>query len=430
MPTRLAARNIEVHYASGTPPVLSQVTLELKPSVFLGIIGPNGSGKSTLIRALSRALKPVGGVVLLEERDLYTGYSARSSAQRIAVAPQETGISLDFSVREVVRMGRAPHLPPRPFASETAADEQWVTEALRAAQVEALAERSVTTLSGGERQRVLFARALAQQADILLLDEPTASLDLRHQSETLALARDLAHGGKAVLAVLHDVNLASEYCDELVLLQGGKSAAQGTPTEVLTAENLRAVYGARVWVRPHPVSGRPLVLALPEMPDKSVPMPRPKVHVICGGGSGAGLLVALHRQGFSVTAAGLNAGDTDADAAQMLGVPFAEEAAFSPLSDTVLGQADYRARAADVVVLTDVSFGPVNLGNLEAALTLRRAGKPVLCLQNPADDFAVRDFTGGAASALWSVLLDAGATLLPNTAAILTSLNNWKQEDY
>jgi iron complex transport system ATP-binding protein len=428
MPTRLAARKIQIAYAPHVPPVLAQFSLELASGTFLGIVGPNGSGKSTLIRALSRALKPAHGAVLLDEYDLYAGHSARSAARTIGVVPQETNVSLDFSVREVVRMGRAPHLPGRPFASESSDDERIVTEALRAARVEDLASRSVTTLSGGERQRVLFARALAQQPDVLLLDEPTASLDLRHQSEILTLARSLAHdGGKAVLAVLHDVNLAAAYCDALVLLNHGEIAAQGTPAEVLTAENLQAVYGARVWVRPHPISGRPLVLTLPELLEEDTlnagkPSDRPQIHVICGGGTGAGLLTALHRLGFSVTAAGLNSGDTDAEAAQMLDIPFALESSFSPLSDATLETAASLAEYADVVVLTDVPFGQANLANLESALTLRRAGKTVLCRQSPLSDFSARDFTDGAALILWSALLAAGAVLLPTTEAVLSYL--------
>ena len=434
MPTRLAARKIQIAYAPDAPPALAQFSLDLDSHVFLGIVGPNGSGKSTLIRALSRALKPAHGAVLLDDRDLYTGHSARSAAQSIGVLPQETAVSLDFSVRDVVRMGRAPHLPSRPFASETAADEQIVSEALRAARVEALADRPVTTLSGGERQRVLFARALAQQPDVLLLDEPTASLDLRHQSEVLTLARDLAHrGGKAVLAVLHDVNLAAAYCDALVLLNHGSIAAQGTPADVLTPENLQAVYGARVWVRPHPISGRPLVLSLPELPEESASeesrsITRPQIHVICGGGTGAGLLLALHRLGFPVTAGGLNRGDTDADAAQMLEIPFAEEDSFSLLSERTLGQAARLAMQADIAALTEVPFGQANLANLEAALTLRRSGKTVLCLQSPQSDFAARDFTEGAALKLWSALLAAGAVVLPTTEAVLDYLENWKPE--
>lgn len=421
MPTRLTARQMEIQYGPDTPPILTQFSLELRPGQFVGLIGPNGSGKSTLIRALSRALRPAAGVVLLDDQDLYANLSARVSARSIAVVPQDTGVSLDFTVREIARMGRSPHLPRRPFTGETAQDEQIVSEALVLVGVADLAERSITTLSGGERQRVLLARALAQQPDVLLLDEPTAHLDLRHQTETLTLARNLAHnGGKAVLAALHDLNLAAAFCDQLALLHEGRIAALGTPAEVLTAENLRQVYGAEIWVRPHPISSRPLVLALPEPPPDAAEATRShRVHVICGGGTGAGLLLALHHAGHQVTAGGLNDGDPDADAAEMLGIPFAREAPFSSLSETALAEAKQLADPSDCVVLTNVPVGCANLENISAALALRRAGKPVLCVQPPQSDFAARDFTGGAATRLWEQLLALGALVVPDSKAVL-----------
>jgi len=428
MPIRLAAENIEIRYSSEAAAVVAQLTLALSPGLFTGIIGPNGSGKSSLIRALSRTLKPAGGAVLLDGQNLYSALSARASAQAIGVVPQDTSVSLSFSVREVVRMGRAPHLPVRPFASETVEDEQIVTKALRDARVEDLAERPVTTLSGGERQRVLLARALAQQPQILLLDEPTANLDLRHQAEALTLAQSLAHSGSTVLAVLHDVNLAAAYCDALVLLHGGQIAASGTPDDVLTAENLQAVYGARVWVRPHPITGQPLVLPLPEQTHTEAKT-RPRVHVICGSGSGAGLLLALRDLGFPLSAACLHDGDPDAAAARMLEIPYASESAFSLLSYAALEQAACLAQSADIIVLSEVAFGRANLANLEAALSLRRAGKRVVCQQLPKTDFlSARDFTGGAAHKLWSALLAEGAVVLPDQAAVLGYLEHWKPE--
>lgn len=422
-PPRLCADQLKVQYTPGAAPALAALSLALTPGVFAGVLGPNGSGKSTLVRALSRALKPSGGAVLLDNADLYASHSARGSAQVLAVVPQETSVSLDFSVCDVVRMGRAPHLPPRPFASEGPADEEIVCRALQAAGIEDLAERAVPTLSGGERQRVLLARALAQQPQILLLDEPTASLDLRHQAETLTLARTLAHGGGlAVLAVLHDVNLAASYCDRLVLLARGEIAASGTPAEVLTAENLAAVYGARVWVRPHPVTGRPLVLPLPEPPPGDAPR-RCRVHVICGGGTGTDLLALLHERGFPVSVGALHEGDPDADAARLLGIPFAADPPFSLLSYAALEQAARLAEDASVIILTEAPFGQANQANLEAALSLRRAGKTVFCRQGAAP-FAARDFTGGRAAKLWSQLLAAGAATVSDTSALLEQLEH------
>ena len=189
---RLEAREIESRYAPDAPPILARLTLGLRHGEFVGVVGPNGSGKSTLVRALSRTLRPARGAVLLDGRDLYANVSARESAQQIGVVPQDTQAAFDFTVREVVGMGRAPRLPRRPFAAATPGDARAVQEALRLAGIEPLSERLVTTLSGGERQRAVLARALAQEPDVLLLDEPTAHLDLRHQTQMLALARSLA----------------------------------------------------------------------------------------------------------------------------------------------------------------------------------------------------------------------------------------------
>jgi len=428
----LAAENIRVGYRPDAPPALRDFTLGLRPGVFVGVIGPNGSGKSTLVRALSRTLRPAAGTVLLGTEDLYGSVTARRAGQVVGVVPQETAVALDFSVREVVRMGRAPHLPRRPFAGEAAGDEDIVARALSAAGVADLAERPVTSLSGGERQRVLFARALAQQPEVILLDEPTAHLDLRHQSELLTLARALAHGqthgqNKAVLAVLHDVNLAAAFCDILVLLRAGRVVAQGTPDEVLTPALLAEAYDADVWVRRHPTTGRPLVLTLPPSTAPAGQSPAGavcarRIHVLCGGGTGAALLLALHRAGDSVTAGGLNDGDTDAEAAALVGIPFAREAPFSPLSGFTLAAAARLAAGADLVVLTDVPFGRANLANLEAALALRRAGKPVLCVEGVAGGIGARDFTGGEASALWGELLAAGAEAVPDAGVLLRRL--------
>ncbi len=420
-----------VSYLPGGLCVLQNFSLTVRPGAFIGIVGPNGSGKSTLLRALSRALRPAQGAVLLNGRELYAEWTAPDAAQHLAVMPQETAVSLDFTVREVVRMGRSPHLPRRPFAAESAGDEQIVTDALAAVGLTALADRVVPTLSGGERQRVLFARALAQQPDVLLLDEPTSHLDLRHQSETLALAHSLAHThGKAVLAVLHDVNLAAAWCDEIVLVSEGEIAAQGTPAEALTPETLLQVYGLPVRVRPAPGTGRPLIVPLPE----PLPPPRPEarhVHVVCGGGTGAMLLPALRTAGFAVTVAALSGPDPDAETCKILNIPFARAAPFSPPDAAALAESVSLAQSADAVVIANVPFGPANLVNLAAVLTLAHSGLPVYRLSPPGDPFAARDFTGGEAARLWHALDTLGAADLPDEAALLNRLQGaefaWKR---
>jgi iron complex transport system ATP-binding protein len=263
MTARLTADAIDAGYDSQRPPVLTGVTAKVYSGELVGVVGPNGCGKSTLVRVLSRALRPARGSVCLDGNDLYTQVTAREAACAIGVVPQAATLTLDFTVREIVGMGRTPHLPPRPFAGETARDEQIVADALHDAGIAVLSERVATTLSGGEWQRVLLARALAQEPDVLLLDEPTAHLDIQHGVETLELARSLAHGqGRAVLAVLHDLNSASAFCDRLLLLADGRIVADGTPDEVLTTEMIEQFYGTRVWVGRHPILDRPLVLPL------------------------------------------------------------------------------------------------------------------------------------------------------------------------
>jgi len=238
--------------------VLSDVTVRLSPGDFTAVAGPNGSGKSTLIRAMSRVLRPRLGQALLEGRDLYA-LPARESARSIAVLPQESTLEFEFSCEEVVMMGRAPHLGR--FETESERDRAVVRGAMERTGTWELRSRAVLELSGGERQRVLLARAFAQEPKVLLLDEPTAHLDIAFQVQILRLVRELRDEKKtAVLASLHDLNLAAAYADRIVLLSKGKIAAAGTPKEVLVEQILRPVFGADVMVRSHPDTGAPLIL--------------------------------------------------------------------------------------------------------------------------------------------------------------------------
>jgi iron complex transport system ATP-binding protein len=238
--------------------VLSDVTLALSPGDFVAVAGPNGSGKSTLIRALSRVLRPRLGSALLDGQDLYA-LAARDSARAIAVLPQESSIEFEFTCEEVVMMGRAPHLGR--FETESERDRSVVREAMERTSTWELRSRPIVELSGGERQRVLLARAFAQEPKILLLDEPTAHLDLSFQVQILRLVRALRDEKQtAVLASLHDLNLAAAYADRIVLLSKGRVAAAGAPREVLVESVLRPVFGPEITVRSHPDSGAPLVL--------------------------------------------------------------------------------------------------------------------------------------------------------------------------
>lgn len=240
--------------------VLADFSMAVAAGEFLAIVGPNGCGKSTLVKAISRALRPAGGRVLLSGRDIW-GLRPPDLAREVAVVAQETGVEFEFTVEEVVAMGRLPHLAR--FRRESAADEQAVQAAMAATDVTHLAERLVTGLSGGERQRVMVARALAQEPRLLILDEPTAHLDIAHQIELLDLTRRLnRERGLTVIAVLHDLNLAAQYARRLLMMKEGRRFAEGAPAEVVSEANVAAVYGSRVRITVHPEEGSPHVILL------------------------------------------------------------------------------------------------------------------------------------------------------------------------
>ncbi len=256
----LAFENVRAGYAGGAD-VLHGVSLRVAEGQVVALVGPNGAGKSTVLRVATRVLGARSGRVLLGSDDL-SQLSSRQVAQRVALVPQQAEAPYGIMVRELVDLGRTPHL--RVLFGAGRADREAVDWALRVSGAEALAGRFVDELSGGERQRVLLARALAQQPRLLLLDEPTANLDLHFQVAALDLVRGLAREtGLAVLAAIHDLQLAALYCDRVVVLDGGSVVANGTPEEVLTPRVLRPAFGQPVVVAPHPTHGVPLVSVAP-----------------------------------------------------------------------------------------------------------------------------------------------------------------------
>ena len=253
---KLRLENVSLGYGKRT--VLHNISFEAKPGELLGIIGPNGSGKSTLIRGITRLISPRSGRIFLDGRDV-ASMSHRELAQMMAVVPQNPSLPELFSAFEVVLMGRTPHLGL--FRYETENDLAVVTKAMESTKTLAFAERRIGELSGGERQRLTIARALAQEPKILLLDEPTAHLDINYQIETLDLITDLcAEQGLTALVALHDLNLAAQYCDRIIMISGGRIHAEGSPREVITTQNVKEVYGAEVCIAPHPLNDLPATL--------------------------------------------------------------------------------------------------------------------------------------------------------------------------
>ncbi len=250
-PAPLSLTLSEITVAIGSAEICSEVSLVAEPGQVVGIVGPNGSGKTTLLRAVYRVLRPRLGRVVVGDDDLWE-LQPSEAARRIAVVVQEPRSDFEFTVREVVMMGRSPYQSP--FARESAADRQRVHDALAHVGITALATRSFSTLSGGEKQRALIARALVQEARVLILDEPTNHLDIRYQLEVLELVRGI---GVTTLMSIHDVNLAAQYSDHVVVLQGGRVQAAGPVETVLRPEVLEPVFGVKV-ERVARAGGRPL----------------------------------------------------------------------------------------------------------------------------------------------------------------------------
>jgi iron complex transport system ATP-binding protein len=236
--------------------VLDDVTVTAEDG-FVGVVGPNGAGKTTLLRTMNGVAEPDDGVAYVDGDDV-SSLSSRETARRVATLPQSTEVSFEFTVEEIVRMGRHPHAPRLGGGD----GDEAVREAMRRVDVERFADRSVDEISGGERQRVLLARCLAQDADVLLLDEPTASLDVARAVETLSLVRSLVDEGRTVVSAIHDLDLAARFCDELVLLDEGRVVSSGDPEDVLTEGNIEKVFDAPVRVETDPVTGAPRVTVL------------------------------------------------------------------------------------------------------------------------------------------------------------------------
>lgn len=242
--------------------VLKNIDLQMEPGETVGIIGPNGSGKSTLIKGITRVIPWRSGGVFINGWNI-AKLSRADLARLIAVVPQNPLLPELFTAFEVVLMGRTPHLGY--FRYESDRDLTVVRQAMEATETIALAQRRISELSGGERQRLVIARALAQEPRMILLDEPTAHLDINYQMEILDLIHKLCLERElVVIAALHDLNLAAQYCDRLVLLHEGKIYCQGTPGEVMDDGIIKKVYGADVHISPHPVTGLPAIFIIPD----------------------------------------------------------------------------------------------------------------------------------------------------------------------
>ncbi|WP_415378716.1 ATP-binding cassette domain-containing protein [Halosimplex sp. TS25] len=329
----------------GDVEVLDDVSLSVGAGEFVGLVGPNGAGKTTLLKAINGVLDPdAGSVRVADER--VAGLSAREASRRVATVPQDTTVAFEFTVEDVVEMGRTPYHGR--FSGDPDA-ESAVERALDRTETARFRDRSIASLSGGERQRVVLARALAQETPALVLDEPTASLDVNHQVQTLELVRDLVDTeGKAALAAIHDLDVAARFCDRLAVLADGDLLAVGPPPEVLTAEHLGTAFDTEAAVLPNPVTGTPAVTPLSESGDLDR-----TVHVVGTGAATARTIAALAEAGAAVTVGPAPDGDVAVATAGELAAETVTAPAFASLDAGVEARARDLLSAADAAVVVE-----------------------------------------------------------------------------
>lgn len=382
----IAGLNLQINDAD----ILKNICLEAGKGEFIGLIGPNGAGKTTLLKCINGINKGNGRVEICGET--LTGMSRRAIASKIAMLHQDTSVSFPFNALDIVLTGRYHHLgrlrSERPEDYEIARKYMEYTDTLK------FEARPINTLSGGERQRVLFAKVLAQETELILLDEPSASLDIAHEEQIFKYSAELCRSGKTVIAAVHDLKTAVRFCTRLILMKTGQIIADGTPEAVITQENLSEAYGVKALVYKNRISG----MVDFHIPGQTDTVRSKKIHVIGGGGSASGVIRQLYENGFAVTAGVFAHGDSDLGCTEVFSVKALVCQPFSEIDDQAFMDNIKLIEAADITILCDMPFGHQNMRNLEAAghaarLVIIEDGRP----EN-------RDFTGGRALLLYNVL--------------------------
>jgi iron complex transport system ATP-binding protein len=400
--------------------VLHGVSFSVGRGEFLALAGPNGSGKTTLIRAILGLIAPRQGGIHLEGNDL-PKLTIRERARLVSWVPQDETSGDNVPVGAYVLLGRYPHLAR--WGTETIEDREAARSALEAVGLADRATSGIHELSGGERQRVLLARALAQATPLLLLDEPTAHLDIAYQMDILERVRALCRaGGKTVIAAMHDLNLATRFADRIAVLSRGRLIANGPSHEVLSEALLNAVWGVTADLRTDPRTGVPYLIPRMQAPPRPVaghagePL---AIHVVGGGGAAAPFLRTLLDEGYRLSTGALHLLDSDAELAAELGIPFAAEVPFAPLGEEVRARNRDLLDRAQVIVVSPFAVGPSNLANLDD-LRPYVGRVPVFLVQ--ADRASERDFANGRAVAALRDLEQAGGQLVPSISELVERL--------
>ncbi len=370
--------------------ILKDISLQADRGEFIGLIGPNGAGKTTLMKCIN-GINKCSGQIELGGKDLRT-MNSREIAAKAAMLHQDTTVTFPFTVMDIVLAGRYHKLGR--FKPEGSEDYAVARKYMEYTDTIKLEKRIITTLSGGERQRVLFAKVLVQEADLILLDEPSASMDIAYEEQLFKYSSDLTCGGKTIIAAVHDLKTAVRYCSRLVLMKDGRIIADGKPEEVITRENLRMSYGVEALVYKNRITGFvDFHISAASSNGKSV-----KVHVIGGGGSASGVIRQLFEGGYSMTAGVFSHGDSDLGCADVFGIKTLACRPFSEIDEAALKENIELIKAADMTVLCDMPFGHQNIRNLEAAVY----AKKLIIIED--GDPSSRDFTGGKAIDIYSML--------------------------
>ena len=442
-----------VTFGYGSQPLFAEVNLAVASGEMVALLGPNGSGKTTLLMLATGALHPQHGRVLLDGQNLRS-LPRRQIARQIAVVPQAFTTPFAFTVRELVGLGRTPHMSF--LGTEKAADRQAVQQAMEATGTAALAGRIFNELSGGEKQRVALALALAQQPNVLLLDEPTAHLDLKYQIGVLELAQRLnREQGITIFATMHDLNLTARYFPRLILFQRG-IVADGPPVEVLQSRLLSRVYEVPVEIGI--LHGAAHLSVLPPTPEShSRPMKgaaetaqepeqlHPAVHLIGGGGSAAILMRGLSDASIPFSVGALNIGDSDHALALRLAAVVISEEPYAPISAETVALVRAALKCTRAQILCPTPIGPGNLVLLRQALEAAQEGLPTILLEttsapssegehnseqsSPLTAISERDYTNGEGVALYTALIQSGAQVAGNVAEAISLLNRVFREN-
>lgn len=379
MESIIELKNITLKY--GDYEVLRDISFNIKKGEFTSIIGPNGAGKSTVLKAIMKNIELASGDISIKGKSI-KNITHKEKACIIGFVPQEFNISFDFTVYDIVAMGRNPYIAK--FKKSKFDDKKIIEESLQKTNTYEFKDKYFNSLSGGEKQRVIIARALAQQPEILILDEATSSLDIHHQLDILELIHSLnREDGLTVLTIMHDLNLASRFSDKIVLLSKNGVIKSGTPSEVIDEQVLKNVYDMDMVVRENKLLSYTEIIPLRIR--KSKEEKNIHVHIICGGGTGEYIIQKLYSERYKISCGILIEGDSDLDICRSLNLDYVVEYPFSKFSEESIAKNKEYIDNSHVIIVTDVAIGYGNFDNIKLIENIR--DKKIIILHSVNRDF-------------------------------------------